>query len=51
MKGSSFKSPNVHARPPANSKPMKHVKLMSLLHIKKVVDIKNSEGKIQETKC
>ncbi|XP_076805982.1 protein ECT2-like isoform X2 [Clavelina lepadiformis] len=43
MKANNFKSPNVHARPTANAKSLKHVKLMSLFHIKKVVNINDSD--------
>uniref|UniRef100_H2YI26 DH domain-containing protein n=1 Tax=Ciona savignyi TaxID=51511 RepID=H2YI26_CIOSA len=43
MKSQSMKSPNVHARPPSAIRCLKHIKLMSLSHIKKVVNINDSE--------
>ncbi|XP_078493383.1 protein ECT2 isoform X2 [Ciona intestinalis] len=42
IKSQSFKSPNVHGRP-ASVKCLKHTKLLSLSHIKKVVSITDSE--------
>nr|CAB3240785.1 protein ECT2 [Phallusia mammillata] len=43
VKGNSLKSPNVHSRPPSSVRCLKHIKLMSLSHIKKVVNINDSE--------
>lgn len=42
-KHQSFKSPRVHSRVPSTARSLKHVRLLSLSHIKKIVDIKNSD--------
>lgn len=43
VKNPSFKSPSVHTKSSGGVRCLRHIKLLSLSHIKKVVDIKNSE--------